>query len=368
MTTQPNLPPVHPDWPQRYDDIMARQADAAVKISGAGQSSYNGKVVENTTGQGSYADWDGTIGYDQGYVANAMKSVAAYSGHHHDPATLLTYRQAVQSMLHENSHMLGPKGDVYAQSAPEYGTAHGRALEEGITEAWSRAHVDEYIAEMGFEKDAPGISGVVQRDAYPQFTPAATTLCDELSKDTGLGGDEVMRRLNNESVRGKWPAAADMVFQSSGLQNQLPAAEQDAAKQRIQTAMQNRFAQLPTLQGTPQQVELASMATGVASVQAGRTEGATIRQEQAQATAKAAQSQTQGQGQTQSQSQGQTQSQGQAPPQPAVGSPQHTMAMAQGGVAPLGGAQALNADQFGSRREGSHSGQGAERTTPQRGE
>jgi hypothetical protein len=414
--TPPPAPPwFHQNWQQRYDAIMSRQATAALQVTGAGQSAYNGTTVDNPTGTGSHAAWDGTLAYDQGNVSDAMRNLAAYSGQQRDPATLQWYRQAVQSMLHENSHMLTARGDDYAHSAPYYAIDHNKALEEGITEAWSRAHVNDYIAAMNLEQDAPGISGVVTRDAYPQYTPAATTLCNELGRDTRRG-DEVMRRLNNQSVRAKWPAAADMMFRSSGLQHQLPVAEHNAARLRIQHAMQQNFDHLPTLQGTPQQVDLASRAAGQAAVQAGRNTVNQLRAEVAQRQAQAAhlaqaqneaapqnshqapgwhqaqgwqqaqgqhgqgwqqglgqQGWQQGQGQRGWQQQGQQgQWQQQAPPDPgqqvAPGSAQHAMSLAQSGVAPMSGATTLGADQFGSRGDTRTGGNAAERTTPQRGD
>ena len=398
ITPPPGPPWFHPDWQQRYDAIMSRQAVAALQVTGAGQSAYNGTTVDKPTGQGSHAAWDGTIAYDQGNVADAMRNLAAYSGQQRDPATLQWYRQAVQSMLHENSHMLTARGDDYVHSAPYYAIDHNKALEEGLTEAWSRAHVNDYIAAMNLEQDAPGISGVVSRDAYPQYTPAATALCNELGNDTGLGGDEVMRRLNNESVRAKWPVAADMVFQSSGLQHQLPVSEHNAARLRIQHAMQSNFNHLPSLQGTPQQVNLGSLAAGQASAQAGRDTVNQLRAELAQRQAQAAQlaqaqhqatqyGSRQGAGWQQGQwQQGQWQQgqggqhpqgwqQGQHPPKPgpgqqvaAPGSAQHAMSLAQSGVAPMSGATTLGADQFGSRGDTRTGGNAAERTTPERGE
>jgi hypothetical protein len=270
-----------------FQDLMAWQAAAAVRISRAEQSHWNGRGYAMEGGGLGAAAWDGSISYDNAKVITPLRQMMYHAGQQHDPQTLQTYREAIQTVLHENSHMLSRRGETRMESAPVANDPHIASLEEGVAEAWSRAHVNDYIHELGLERVAPGISGTVERDAYPQYTPAVNALCQGLGNEMGVSGDEVLRRLNNETAKSKWPTVADMVMDSSGLRQQIPPAEQAAARDRIQQAMQSQFTHLPTLMDPSQPMDwqsyqnmrLASLAAGQNAIHQARLQVNVLRQQ-----------------------------------------------------------------------------------------
>ena len=52
------------DPQQTFQNLLSRQAEAALAISGADHSSWNGRIEQTTDGSPSAARWDGTISYD----------------------------------------------------------------------------------------------------------------------------------------------------------------------------------------------------------------------------------------------------------------------------------------------------------------
>jgi hypothetical protein len=257
-----------------FRNLMQRQAFSAVRISGAEVSLWNGQWVEMTGGPAGVANWDGSIGYDK-QVLDRLRHMMAHYGRHHDPQTLAGYREAIRVVLHENSHLLSHAGEKWSESSAYYWQPSVAALEEGVTEAWAQANTDAYIRDLGLEQAAPGISGVPRTDAYPQYTPAVRALCQGLGRNMGVPEGEVLRRLNVVSARGKWPAVAEMVMQSSGLSQQIkdPLAR-TMARDRIQAAMQNEFSNLAKLYDPSKpidaqafkQMQLASYAAGQAAI------------------------------------------------------------------------------------------------------
>ena len=231
-----------------FDHLMRNQAAAAVAISGADKSAWTGYVQATSGGALGTANFHGVIDYDQAQVLDPLHELSRNNGRQQDRETLLRYRNALQTMLHENSHMLGPRDSDWAQSTGPYQVPSNMALEEGVTEAWSVAHVNNYIDALGAEKLAPGIKGTVTRQPYPQYVPAAQVLAYGIGQDIRQSGDEVLRRLNTQDVGGKWPAAADMMFRSTDLPSIVPPEHHDIVRGRIQHAMQSNFSHLRDLQ------------------------------------------------------------------------------------------------------------------------
>jgi hypothetical protein len=92
-------------------------------------------------------------------------------------------------MLHEHSHLAGPHGRGWQMAEGPYRNPSNAALEEGVTEAWSAAHMNDYIDALGVEKLAPGIKGTVTRQPYPQYVPATEVLAYGIGQDTRQSGD-----------------------------------------------------------------------------------------------------------------------------------------------------------------------------------
>jgi hypothetical protein len=237
-----------------YEELVARQAEAALRLSSADHSSWNHRVVPTTdedkaAGDRGIAGWDGTIRYDEQQVAATLREMFERAGQRHDAKTLLRYREALRIVLHENSHLLAAAGTEHCEARELFRNPTVRALDEGVTESWSFAHLDDYIDELGLEVIAPGIKDVQGRRAYPQFNPAAKTLTDGIGRLANLDGDEVLRRLNVVNAADKWAVATELVYRSSRLPELLRGRghEAELAKLHISDAMRGRFADLGKL-------------------------------------------------------------------------------------------------------------------------
>lgn len=319
--------------PRTYDELMAQQHHAAVEITGAHHSNWNGDLgttrkVEDGIILGT-ATWEGGVLFDEKYVTQPLQQMFEHQGVRQDPATVLAYRNALETVLHENSHMLSAEGTTHAGAMQAFREPAVRALEEGITEAWSNANLDLYIDKLELEKIAPGIKEVQGWQTYPQFVPATQALANRIGEVSGVDSNEVLRRMNVVNGAEKWPVATKLVTDAAGLDKVVPPAQLAEATQRVEQAMQAPFSTLADVSKLPaDQQRPRSAGLGHEAFDAGQKEIAAIKQEVA--TTGGLQPKT---AEVTAQADGKT-----ADPKLA-----HAMAMAQGGTAPLNGVQAGSA-------------------------
>ncbi|MFC0624952.1 hypothetical protein [Kribbella deserti] len=272
------VPGPTPNAVAAYQWIMANQAQAAVQASGAEASSWSGVMHESDGGALGLAAADGSVTYDRQQVLAPVWEMAQNAGQPAHPAMLARWRNALQTMYHENTHFLNANGRSIADGIAQGHIGSVRAFEEGVTEAWSASQVNDYIRALGAEHLAPGISGAVVRQPYPQYVGATQALADGLGRDTGLGRQEVMRQLAVQDAGRKWPAAAELAYRSGGLDSLVPPQHRDIVLGRIQASMQQPFERLAQASGTPAQQHLASMAAGHQAVSGYRAEVQAMRQ------------------------------------------------------------------------------------------
>src|SRR4051812_15379179 len=178
--------------------MMAAQARAAVTVSGAHHSSWNGKlgVTDPDKKVNGSVSWDHTINYSDSAVTTPLKDMFKNARvHNQDPLVLRSYREAVKTVHHENTHALAAEGTEHADGKAAYQDPSVQALEEGITEIHSYDNLNAYIDEMGLEEIAPGIKAAEARSTYPHYTPAARRFTEGLGRATGVEPAEVARRL-----------------------------------------------------------------------------------------------------------------------------------------------------------------------------
>ncbi|MEV8377032.1 hypothetical protein AB0P21_30100 [Kribbella sp. NPDC056861] len=396
-----------------HQELMAEQANAAVRISGAHHSSWNGRLdvtAPDRKVRGS-VKWDNTIEYSDRLVNEPLREMFDNArSHNQDPQTLQSYREAVKTVLHENTHVLAAEGTQHSDAKDAFQNPSVRALEEGVTELYSYTNVDRYIDDLGLEEIAPGIGAADANRSYKQYVPAAETFTKGISRESGVDNDEVVRRLAVVNAEQKFRVAAETLYDNSDLPGLVPEAGREAALQRIETAMRPDFEPLPDLDKSDDQtLRRASAKAGGRAVNAGVAEVEAIRNQwsapqpgqrvergpQQQATqqtqnnprlAQGSQGQVQGTETTQAMEPQQAQASGQARQsgqsqqpvqvgaqsggggQQAAQSPELQQAMRAGlsGSAPMSSARQLAAGEQGSRRSGAQGGQ--ERQGPERGE
>ncbi|WP_145806837.1 hypothetical protein [Kribbella amoyensis] len=262
--------------PKTFEELLAVQADAAVALSGADHSCWNGEVgktrkpADDKVVVLGTATWKHKLRYDDKRVLRALEDMYEHSGVRPSDQKLLWYRNALKSVLHENSHLLARHGTTFRDAREAYRNHAVHALEEGVAEAYSVRHLDDYIDELGLEEVAPGLKDLAGRSTYPKYAPAALHLADQLGAATGLDTNEVLRRLTVVNPAEKWPVVADLVLEANQLHEVVPSAELPAAKARIVTAMQSHFAGLTTLKGELAEVRGSSAEAGRQAFAAGQ--------------------------------------------------------------------------------------------------
>jgi hypothetical protein len=240
---------------QSFDELMARQAQATLALSGADHSSWKqGRLgPTRTVDRGivlGTADWDGTLRYHYEHVVKPLQEMFARQGQNLDHDSLVRYRSALLVVLHENAHMLAPPGrdNGDERDTPLSEDPARKALEEGATDAWAIRNLDRYIDELGLEEIAPGIKGVSEISRYQHYAPAADALAKRIGEHSGVGHDEVLRQMNCVLSDGKWPVAVDLMYENSDLAELVPERDVRQVKRQIGEAMRAPFRRLRELE------------------------------------------------------------------------------------------------------------------------
>jgi hypothetical protein len=235
-----------------FRELLAEQANAAVRISGAHHSSWNGRphrtiARERTTG--GVAGWDHTIEYNPRVVDEPLQDMFRNSRvHNQDRNDLRSYRKALKVVLHENVHLLASEGRDHAQARVAFGSSPGvRPIEEAITELYSQQQLDNYIDELGLDEIAPGIKNVRSNPVYEEYLPAAEAFAETIGQRSQLGSDEVIRRLAVVPADQKYKVAAEAIYDNGDLPGLMPSDQRDQAVGRIAEAMRSSFAQIENI-------------------------------------------------------------------------------------------------------------------------
>jgi hypothetical protein len=260
--------------PRTFDELMAVQHLAAMNVTGADHSSYNGqwkgqpsKTVDGERVLGT-AEWDGTVLYDEEYVVKPLRMMFLRSGQDSDDRTLLQFRNAIDVVFHENLHFLTAAGTEHRDGERAYKYAPVRALEEGATSEYVAEKLDDYIRALELHKIAPRIDMLPSTTAYPRFSPATEQLAWELAQlsvpgESGLEKQEVLRRLNVVNAADKWSVATGLIVRSHRLHELFRGDDRlGQAERQIEQAMWNEFYTLATLNRSPAHT-LFSRSTGV---------------------------------------------------------------------------------------------------------
>lgn len=355
-----------------YRELMAEQARAAVRVTGADHSSWNGKLGPTNPSEpvDGLAEWDHTIRYSEANVSEPLRDMFSNARvHNQDRATLRSYRKALKTVLHENVHVLADRGTEHFQGQQEYNRPSGRLAEESFTELYSLKKLDDYIDDLGLEEVAPGIKDVPTAEIYKRYLPGAQAFADHVGSRSGLGSDEVVRRMAVANAEQKFPVAAAVIYDNSKLPGLVPSDQREASIQRIAEAMKPAFAEVEnaTSKDPDTQRRQAAVAGGAAA-EAGYQEVRAIQKVWAQPapeTNRQLGPENQQAQRTQlQQSPQQTDAGPSGAPASRSGELQQAMRAGLGGTAPLSGAKVLSADQQGSRRSGPQTGQ--QRQGPER--
>lgn len=231
------------------DGLWERVRDAVAARSGADKSLWNGTLHYSDPAQkvrGS-ASSDGTLRLSRDLVVEPLQEMYATRG---QPATneqWIARRNALKTVAHEYTHLTAPDHHDYADRLSDMRQPQFKPLEEGVTEAWSQAALDD-LADRVLPPDlAAEIKAVRGVRSYPGWEPAARSFADEVGAEVGEDGDEVLRRMANAPRTEKARVAADLLFENSDLPDLVPAEEREAVRQEIAAEIDKGFADLQPL-------------------------------------------------------------------------------------------------------------------------
>ncbi|TCO46267.1 hypothetical protein EV646_107291 [Kribbella antiqua] len=237
--------------PTSLDELLQRSAAAALQISGAGQSAWNGQVIETTGSILGLAHWDGTLYLDRDCILDPLRQMYERSGEKQPRATLVRYREAFSTLLHEHSHFLGPAGATQEAARIAFTEPGARQLEEGVAEAWAQDHLNEYLTLLGVDKVAPGIEDVRAQGHYPAFVPAVRVLTADLESRNELEPGGLLNVLSNQTAEGQFPVMITMFYNSTQLPELDSAAQGADNHRRIETLLREGLSNLDRYEFLP---------------------------------------------------------------------------------------------------------------------
>lgn len=189
----------------------------ALELSGADQSAWNGRVIETTGSILGLAHWDGTLYLDRECILDPLQRMYEHAGEEQPIPMLVQYRESLATLLHEHAHFLGPAGASQDAARDAFTQPGGRQLEEGVAEAWSQDHLDDYLTRLGVDKVAPGIKDVQAGGYYAAFVPAVRRLATDVEIRNDLRPGQVLDVLNRETAAGQFPLLVSLVYNSTRL-------------------------------------------------------------------------------------------------------------------------------------------------------
>jgi hypothetical protein len=238
-------------------ELLARHAQGALEVSGAEQTAWNGQVVEAGEGIIGLAQWDGTLHLDRECILEPLREMYSHSGEPQSDGTLLRYREALATMLHEQSHFLGPAGATQEAARTAFKQPGSRALEEGVAEAWAQDQLNDYLDRLGIDAVAPGITHVPSDPSYQAFVPAVRVLTSDLERRAGLPSGELLQALNRQTAEGQWPLVVDVAYRSSRLPERVPPDRETAVRLRLENTLRAAFNGLEAFEGLPRDLAAA---------------------------------------------------------------------------------------------------------------
>jgi hypothetical protein len=262
---------IHPQAVEFFQDLMNRQAEAAIAVTGAPATMWTGRYSSRTQQvqfdlgtQIAMVTWDGDIEYDATAVIQPIWRMCRWAGRTIEDYHLRLIKEAFRHVLHENLHAVNKPGRTVRDQKEAFQNPANRALEEGLTELAARRFLNDYLRELGVVDLAPGIltANAPAEGTYPHFVPAVEVLVERLGERTGLGEEEILRRLVTIDSESRWQVIGDLLFDAEGLAEVVPEARHDMVKRRLVSGLRQPFHHLAELKGSIEEISNASAAAG----------------------------------------------------------------------------------------------------------
>jgi hypothetical protein len=262
---------VHPRAAEFFQDLMNRQAEAAMAVTGAPATTWTGRyssrvqqVKLDLGTRIAMVTWDGDIEYDAKVVIQPIWRMCRWAGRKIENYHLSLIRNAFRYVFHENLHTVNQQGRTHGDQMEAFQDPENRALEEGLTELCARRFLNDYLRELGVVDLAPGIltANAYVEGTYPHFVPAVEVLVERLGERTGLGEEEILQRLITIDCESQWQVIGDLLFDAEGLAELVPEADHAMVKSRLVADLRQPFRHLAELDGSIEEIIVASAAAG----------------------------------------------------------------------------------------------------------
>jgi hypothetical protein len=193
---------------EAYRYIAAIIAEVG-RLSGL-PSRWNGHVREELDPRwdGS-ANEDGTLGVGESEVLARLRKAA--SGATLDAEDAALVRNAVAVVAHEAMHLSTRHPDPREPGSYPPLDPPEVALDEGLTELWTRSNVDNIMDAVGLGRYVEQAAGTESVDPYPAHTAAARALIAELYQITGKDPQDLTRDLLALDPAQRWDAITDLL-------------------------------------------------------------------------------------------------------------------------------------------------------------
>ncbi|WP_344749641.1 hypothetical protein [Kribbella solani] len=216
-------------------------------------------MIESTGAILGLAHWDGTLYLDREAIIDPLHHLYAHAGETHSAATLISYRESLATLLHEQAHFLGPTNATQEAARDAFIKPGSRQLEEGITEAWAQDHLDAYLHHLGIDKAAPGITSIQAPGYYAAFVPAVRTLTTDLESRNNLAPGELLALLNRQTAAGQLPTLVALTYNSTRLPDLEPPNA--PTRDRLESILRSGLAHLDNFEFAPPETATANSLT-----------------------------------------------------------------------------------------------------------
>lgn len=228
------LPTMEAGW---LEHVLIRQADAAIRISGADSSSWDGNLDQfrptlAVKGASGLAWPNGRIQYRTDQVQWPIRA-AVSRGRLLDDRTATNARMALYVILHENTHMLAREGRPFRGCRLHL--FHEISVEEGVTDLFAHANLDRYVHALGLHTVAPGILGTRHRPSYPGYVAMVNGLLTGVSDVTGSSRRTILGQLATVNPQDKWAELGEMLLLGMEKQVDIPSGERNIVQDRLVT-------------------------------------------------------------------------------------------------------------------------------------
>lgn len=242
-----------------YDWV--RQVVEAVERRTRTLSAWNGEIyVETDPRVLGGAEADGSMTLTIADVIEPIRRI--HSGVQLSDGDIEAARDALATIVHEAAHLSTRKGDPSLAGAHPPLDAPGEALDEGLTELWTRDNVDDVIQDMGLDQVEPGLLDAPVNNSYPAYTAATQGLIDSLARSTGTPSERLTEQIRRTDLSQRWSAIADLVIDRH-LAGLMPAADRPVIREDLANRLRAEFARAQAIQEDPDADDVAKTQEGL---------------------------------------------------------------------------------------------------------